>query len=106
MKLAVASPIVTFHPATHGDWERDGTIEDLAAVAEVADRLGYHHLTCSEHIGIPAAELPQVGVQQGPRQTQAELAGARRRHQEGSAADSVPVWSTTSCPAPARVTAR
>ncbi len=62
MKLAVASPIVTFHPATHGDWERDGTIEDLAAVAEVADRLGYHHLTCSEHVGVPAAELDRRGA--------------------------------------------
>lgn len=62
MRLALTSPIVTFHPATHGEWERDGTIEDLATVAAAADRLGYHHLTCSEHVGIPAAELDRRGA--------------------------------------------
>jgi probable F420-dependent oxidoreductase len=62
VRLALTSPIVTFHPATHGDWERNGTIEDLATVAAAADRLGYHHLTCSEHIGIPAAELDRRGA--------------------------------------------
>ncbi len=62
MKLAVLSPVVTFHPATHGEWERDATIDDLAAVAVTADRLGYHHLTCSEHVGIPAAEVGRRGA--------------------------------------------
>jgi probable F420-dependent oxidoreductase len=36
-----------------GGWERDAVIEDVGAVARAADRLGYDHLTCSEHIGIP-----------------------------------------------------
>jgi probable F420-dependent oxidoreductase len=48
-------------PASHGAWEETGTIEDLARVAEAADRLGYHHLTCSEHIGLPATELDRRG---------------------------------------------
>ena len=38
----------------HAEWEQGGTIEELARIAETADRLGYHHLTCSEHIGLPA----------------------------------------------------
>lgn len=62
MKLAIGSPIVTMTPGSHADWEESGSIEDLATVAEAADRLGYHHLTCSEHIGLPAAELERRGA--------------------------------------------
>ncbi|MGH9080669.1 MAG: TIGR03619 family F420-dependent LLM class oxidoreductase, partial [Acidimicrobiales bacterium] len=40
-------------PGAHAHWEQDGTIADVVAVAEAADRLGYHHLTCSEHVVIP-----------------------------------------------------
>ncbi|MGH7899595.1 MAG: TIGR03619 family F420-dependent LLM class oxidoreductase, partial [Candidatus Binatia bacterium] len=29
--------------------------EELRQIAVEADRLGYHHLTCSEHVGIPVA---------------------------------------------------
>ena len=32
-------------------WERDASIQDIGRIAETADRLGYHHLTCAEHIG-------------------------------------------------------
>ena len=62
MKLAVASPIVTLNPGTHASWEQHGSIDDLAAAAEAADLLGYHHLTCSEHVGLPAAELERRGA--------------------------------------------
>jgi probable F420-dependent oxidoreductase len=40
-------------PAAHAAWETDGRIEDIGAVAKAADRLGFHHLTCSEHVVIP-----------------------------------------------------
>lgn len=59
-KLSVATPVVTMM-AGAAPWERDGSIEDLARIAESADRLGYHHLTCSEHIALPAAELARRG---------------------------------------------
>ena len=62
MKLAIATPVVTNVAKAHAAWERDGTIEDVAVIAETADRLGYDHLTCSEHIGIPAAEAPRRGA--------------------------------------------
>ena len=62
MRLALASPIVTLNPGTHAPWEKHGSIDDLATVAEAADRLGYHHLTCSEHVGLPAAELERRGA--------------------------------------------
>lgn len=62
MKLGIATPVVTNVAGAALTWERDATVEDIGRVAEVADRLGYHHLTCSEHIGIPAAEAGRRGA--------------------------------------------
>lgn len=62
VRLAVATPVVTTLPSAHATWEEKGTIEDVARVAETADRLGYHHLTCSEHVGVPASEAPRRGA--------------------------------------------
>ena len=45
----------------HAAWEETASIEDVARIAEAADRLGYHHLTCSEHVALPAAELARRG---------------------------------------------
>ncbi|OBG67306.1 TIGR03619 family F420-dependent LLM class oxidoreductase [Mycobacterium sp. E3339] len=61
-RLSVATPVVTMFPKASGDWEKDASIEDLALIAEAADRLGYHHLTCSEHIALPAAETHRRGT--------------------------------------------
>jgi probable F420-dependent oxidoreductase len=62
MELSIVTPVVSLHPGAHGPWEVDATIEDVALVAETADRLGYHHLTCSEHIALPATELGRRGA--------------------------------------------
>jgi probable F420-dependent oxidoreductase len=62
VKLSVVTPVVTMLPQISGDWEKRATIEDLAQIAEAADRLGYHHLTCSEHIALPAAERNRRGT--------------------------------------------
>jgi probable F420-dependent oxidoreductase len=62
MKLSVATPVVTMRPSSHARWEESGSIEDVARVAETADRLGYHHLTCAEHIGVPADETDRRGA--------------------------------------------
>jgi probable F420-dependent oxidoreductase len=61
-KLSISTPVVTMFPGTSGEWEKTGTIEDIAQIAEAADRLGYHHLTCSEHIALPAVELGRRGA--------------------------------------------
>ncbi len=61
MKLAIATPVVTNVAGAPLTWERDASIEEIGRVAETADRLGYHHLTCSEHIGIPAPEAGRRG---------------------------------------------
>ncbi|MEY8015633.1 TIGR03619 family F420-dependent LLM class oxidoreductase [Mycobacterium servetii] len=62
VRLSVATPVVTMLPHLSGDWENDASIDDLARIAEAADRLGYHHLTCSEHIALPAAEKGRRGA--------------------------------------------
>lgn len=62
MKLAIATPVVTNVAGAPLTWEKDASIEDIGRIAEVADRLGYHHLTCSEHIGIPTSETARRGA--------------------------------------------
>jgi probable F420-dependent oxidoreductase len=79
-KLSVATPVVTMFPQLSGDWEKRASIEDLAQIAEAADRLGYHHLTCSEHIALPAAELNRRGARYwDPLATLGYLAARTRR---------------------------
>jgi probable F420-dependent oxidoreductase len=58
----VATPVVTLLPGAHARWEEDASIDEIARVAEVTDDLGYHHLTCSEHIGIPLSEAHRRGA--------------------------------------------
>jgi probable F420-dependent oxidoreductase len=58
-QMAIGSPVVTRSGAR---WADEGSIEDLARIAEAADRLGYHHLTCSEHIALPSSELDRRGA--------------------------------------------
>lgn len=80
VKLSVATPVVTMFPKSSGDWEKHATIEDLAEIAEAADGLGYHHLTCSEHIALPAAERDRRGTRYwDPLATFGYLAARTRR---------------------------
>jgi probable F420-dependent oxidoreductase len=53
MKLGIVTPVLTMLPRAHARWEEAGTLADVVEIARAADRLGYHHLTCSEHVGIP-----------------------------------------------------
>lgn len=59
IRFGIVSPIVTLLPKGHGHWEREAGIEELARVAEVADRAGVDYLTCSEHVAVPA-DVAQV----------------------------------------------
>jgi probable F420-dependent oxidoreductase len=52
-KLGILTPVLTLVPGAHAAWERNGSIDDVARIAEAADRLGYDHLTCSEHVAVP-----------------------------------------------------
>ena len=62
MRLGIVTPVVSLNPRAHGRWEQDAGIEEIAAVAEAADRLGYHHLTCSEHVAVPGAVEDRRGT--------------------------------------------
>jgi len=62
VKLGIMTPIVTNVFGAPLTWEKDATIDDIGRVAEVADRLGYHHMTCSEHIGLPSSEAARRGT--------------------------------------------
>ncbi|MBV8162261.1 MAG: LLM class flavin-dependent oxidoreductase, partial [Acidimicrobiia bacterium] len=53
MKLGIITPVVLKRPHAHAPWEDDAGIDEIAVIAEAADRLGYHHLTCSEHVAVP-----------------------------------------------------
>jgi probable F420-dependent oxidoreductase len=53
MKLAIITPVLTRLPKSHATWEDTAEIEDVARLAVEAERLGYDHLTCSEHVAIP-----------------------------------------------------
>ena len=53
LSAGIITPIVTLNPRAHNAWEETAGLDELVAVAETADRLGYHHLTCSEHVAVP-----------------------------------------------------
>lgn len=61
LRIGVHTPVVVQTPGGHARWEEGAEVEDLRAVAEAADRLGYNHLTCSEHIGIPVGDAGRRG---------------------------------------------
>ena len=62
MRIGIVSPIVTANPGAHSDWEAAAGIAELATIAEAADRLGFDHLTCSEHVAVPAGVAEQRGA--------------------------------------------
>ena len=53
MRFGITTPVVTLVTRSHAQWEASAGPEALRSVAEMADRLGFHHLSCSEHVGIP-----------------------------------------------------
>jgi probable F420-dependent oxidoreductase len=62
MKLGVVTPVVTRLPRSHATWEEAAGIDEIARVAVEAERLGYHHLTCSEHVALPAEVAEMRGA--------------------------------------------
>ncbi|WP_182346344.1 LLM class F420-dependent oxidoreductase [Tomitella gaofuii] len=80
MKIGIFSPVVVHHPASASAWEAEAGIAELADIAAEADDLGFHHITCSEHVAIPtdvAAE--RGGTYWDPLATFGYLAARTRR---------------------------
>jgi len=61
VQIGLATPVVTAFPGTFSPWERTAGIEQISRLAQVADDLGYHHLTCSEHVAVPSAIVDERG---------------------------------------------
>jgi len=67
-------------PGVSSAWERDATVDDLAHVARAADELGFDHLTCAEHVAVPADDSANRGVTYwDPLSTLGFLAGQTER---------------------------
>ena len=61
MRAGIITPVVTLNPRAHGTWEEAAGLPELTTLAEAADRLGYHHLTCSEHVAVPVEAAQRRG---------------------------------------------
>jgi probable F420-dependent oxidoreductase len=67
LRLGLVTPVVSLNPRVARRWEVDAEADDLVEVAEAADLLGYHHLTCSEHVAVPAGDVTWSGAPRGTR---------------------------------------
>ena len=53
MKLGIVTPVLTLLPARTRHGRRPARIDESSTSCGSAERLGYHHCTCSEHVVIP-----------------------------------------------------
>jgi probable F420-dependent oxidoreductase len=53
MRIGINTPVVVQLPGVASAWEAEAGPDELREIAGAADRLGLHHLTCSEHVVVP-----------------------------------------------------
>ena len=53
MKLGIVTPALTLLPRAHAQWEETADVATIVDIVREAERLGYHHCTCSEHVAVP-----------------------------------------------------
>ena len=61
MRLGVVTPVLTLLPGAHAAWEDDASWDDVIEVVRAADRLGFDHVTCSEHVAVPEKDAAVRG---------------------------------------------
>jgi probable F420-dependent oxidoreductase len=61
VQVSVVSPVLWTIPGAHADWEVAAGVDEVVRVARAADRFGYHHLTCGEHVALPSSEAGRRG---------------------------------------------
>lgn len=61
VRYGIVSPVIIANPRVVNAWEHDASIDAFAEIARAADRLGYFHLTASNHVAIPHAAAPRRG---------------------------------------------
>lgn len=54
MRVGINTPVVVQLPGVAEAWEATAGPDELRAIATTADALGFDHLTCSEHVAVPA----------------------------------------------------
>jgi probable F420-dependent oxidoreductase len=62
MRLGIVTPVVTRLPGAHAQWERDAGVAEIERTVVEAERLGYDHITCSEHVAIPRDVAAERGA--------------------------------------------
>jgi probable F420-dependent oxidoreductase len=62
MRLGIVTPVLTRLPGAHAQWERDAGIAEIERIAVEAERLGYDHVTCSEHVAVPSDVAKERGA--------------------------------------------
>jgi len=62
LKLGAATPIVVKTGARPDHWTEAAGIDELARLTTRADQLGYHHVTCAEHVFMVDAEKSRRGT--------------------------------------------
>ncbi|MEV5835437.1 TIGR03619 family F420-dependent LLM class oxidoreductase [Nocardia sp. NPDC052112] len=65
--MGISTPVVLDIPGRSAEWEQDAGIEEIARIAETGDRLGFDHVTCSEHVAV--AEHSESAMLKGARGT-------------------------------------
>ena len=62
MRLGIVTPVVNLNPRFDPpEWEQQGTMEDIVAVARAAEAAGYAWVSCPEHVCIPTGVAAQRG---------------------------------------------
>jgi probable F420-dependent oxidoreductase len=57
MRFGMGMPVTTQVPGGSQEWEANASMDDVVAVAQAADRSGFHHVTTSHHIAVPGPEV-------------------------------------------------
>ena len=80
MRIGLSTPVVMQLPGVSSAWEEHAGAEQLARIARTADEHGFDHLTCPEHVAVPADEVERRGVTYwDPLSTLSFLAAHTRR---------------------------
>lgn len=61
-KFGLNAPSLSITPAAEKEWAYALPFKEVADIVVAADKLGYDHVACAEHIGVPANEAQRRGV--------------------------------------------
>jgi probable F420-dependent oxidoreductase len=79
MRIGLMTPVVTAVPGQSEPWEATAGPDDLSEIAGTADHLGFDHLTCSEHVAVPASAAERGTTYWDPLATLSFLAASTTR---------------------------